>query len=482
MSSESNRATTYPYTPGFYSGDRPEIVTSRFQYEDSYTLERSLATGGYEGLKAALAKPAPDIHDEVKKATVLGRGGAGFPAGTKWGLTPPGVFPRYLVVNGDESEPGTYKDRLLMERDPHQLIEGCLIACYAAGLSQCFLYIRGEMALAQERVATALNEAYAAGYVGRNILGSSFSVDIVLHWGAGAYVVGEETALIESLEGNRGMPRLKPPFFPAAIGLYGKPTIVNNVETLANLPWLMVNGADAYLGIGTATSPGTRMVAISGHVNRPGVFEIVNGTTTFRDLIYGDEFCQGIRNGNELKAFVPGGGSAPWFIADQLDLPFEGRLVGAAGSMLGSGAIMVMDDTTDIPAAALTLTRFYAHESCGKCTPCREGGTWLMRILERVVAGKGTARDLDQLYEVGEIICPGAFPHAASTALDIPAVPFPYKMTTICFVGPSAYAPVHSALTLFRDEFEAKLMKRVFIPVSSAPALADAAAVPAGAH
>ncbi len=460
-------ATTYAHTPGFYSGDRPEIVTSRFRYDDSYTIERFLATEGYEGLKAALARPATAIHEEVKNATVLGRGGAGFPAGTKWGLTPPGVFPRYLVVNGDESEPGTYKDRLLMERDPHQLIEGCLIACYAAGLSQCFLYIRGEMALAQERVATALNEAYAAGYIGKNILGTDFSVDMVLHWGAGAYVVGEETALIESLEGNRGMPRLKPPFFPAAIGLYGKPTIVNNVETLANLPWLLCHGADEYVKIGTPTSPGTRMVAVSGHVKRPGVFEIVNGTTTFRDLIYGDEFCQGIRNGNELKAFVPGGGSAPWFIADQLDLPFEGRLVGAAGSMLGSGAIMVMDDTTDIPAAALTLTRFYAHESCGKCAPCREGGTWLMRILERVVAGIGTSRDLDQLYEVGETICPGAFPHASSTALDIPAVPFPYKMTTICFVGPSAYAPIHSALTLFRDEFEAKIVKRTFIPVTA---------------
>ncbi|CAB4885531.1 unannotated protein [freshwater metagenome] len=458
--------TTYSHVPGYVAGDRPQIVTSRFQYDDSYTLERAVATDGYAGLRAALGRSATEVHDEVKTATVLGRGGAGFPAGTKWGLTPQAVWPRYLVVNGDESEPGTYKDRLLMERDPHQLIEGCLIACYAAGLSQCFLYIRGEMALAQERVAAALNEAYAAGYVGNNILGSDFSVDIVLHWGAGAYVVGEETALIESLEGNRGMPRLKPPFFPAAIGLYGKPTIVNNVETLANLPWLMRNGAAAYTAIGSATSPGTRMVAVSGHVKRPGVYEIINGTTTFRDLLYNDEFCGGIRDDNELKAFVPGGGSAPWFLPDQLDLPFEGRLIGAAGSMAGSGAVMVMDHTTDIPKAALTLTRFYAHESCGKCTPCREGGTWLMRILDRVVAGQGTARDLDQLLEVGATICPGDFPHASSERLGIAAVPFPYKMTTICFVGPSAYTPVHSALTLFRDEFEAKLLKRTFIPVT----------------
>ena len=459
---------TNSFAPGFYEGERPRIVTSRFGMEDSHTLARYLATGGYEGLRKALGRPANEVHDEVRSATVLGRGGAGFPAGTKWGLTPQDVWPRYLVVNGDESEPGTYKDRLLMERDPHQLIEGCLIACYAAGLSQCFLYIRGEMALAQERVATALNDAYAAGYVGRNILGSSFSVDIVLHWGAGAYVVGEETALIESLEGNRGMPRLKPPYFPAAIGLYGQPTIVNNVETLANLPWLMVNGAEAYTAIGTPTSPGTRMVAVSGHVKRPGVYEIVNGTTTFRDLLFGEDFCGGMRDGRTLKAFVPGGGSAPWFLPDQLDLPFEASQVGPAGSMLGSGAVMVMDDTTDIPKAALTLTRFYAHESCGKCTPCREGGTWLERILSRIVDGKGTDADLDQLMEVGQSICPGAFPHASSERLGIDAVPFPYRMNTICFVGPSAFAPVHSALTLFREEFEARVTRRIHIPVTAA--------------
>jgi len=458
--------TTYPWAAGYVAGDRPQIVTARFQYEDSHTLERYLATGGYQGLRAALAKPASSVHDDVKGATVLGRGGAGFPAGTKWGLTPAGKFPRYLVVNGDESEPGTYKDRLLMECDPHQLIEGCLIACYAAGLSQCFLYIRGEMAVAHERVGLALNEAYAAGYIGKNILGTKFSVDIALHWGAGAYVVGEETALIESLEGKRGEPRLKPPYFPAAIGLYGQPTIVNNVETLANLPWLLCNGVEAYTAIGTPTSPGTRMVAVSGHVQRPGVFEIINGTTTFRDLLYGEEFGGGIRNGNDLKAFVPGGGSAPWFTPEQLDLPFEGRLVAAAGSMLGSGAIMVMDSSTDIPKAALSLTRFYAHESCGQCTPCREGGTWLERILSRICDGHGTTSDLDLLIEVGTSICPGDFPHASSTKLGLEAKPFPYKMTTICFVGPSAYAPVHSALTLFREEFEAKIVKRISIPVT----------------
>ncbi|MGD9794189.1 MAG: NADH-quinone oxidoreductase subunit F, partial [Acidimicrobiia bacterium] len=422
----------------------------------------------------------PDaVHKSVTGATLLGRGGAGFAAGVKWGLMPQNTWPRYLVVNGDESEPGTYKDRLLMERDPHQLIEGCLIACYAVGLSQCFLYVRGEMAQAQERLATALNEAYAAGYIGKNIMGSDFSVDIVLHWGAGAYVVGEETALIESLEGNRGMPRLKPPYFPAAIGLYGRPTIVNNVETLSNLPWLMRNGVEAYTAIGTKTSPGTRMVAVSGHVKRPGVYEIVNGTTTFRDLLYGEEFCGGIRDDNALKAFVPGGGSAPWFGPDQLDLPFEGSMIGPQGSMLGSGAVMVMDSTTDIPAAALTLTRFYAHESCGKCTPCREGGTWLERILSRIVSGLGRPSDLQLLRDVGASICPGDFPHASSERLGLGAVPFPYKMTTICFVGPSAFAPVHSALTLFPEEFEARITQRDTIPVSAGPV--SAGPVSAGA-
>jgi NADH-quinone oxidoreductase subunit F len=471
---------SYTWAPGYYDdADRPQIVTSRFHYDDSYTLDRYLSTDGYEGLRKALESKPEDVHTEVRNSTLLGRGGAGFPAGVKWGFTPQGVWPRYLVVNGDESEPGTYKDRLLMELDPHQLIEGCLIACYAAGLSQCFLYVRGEMAVAQERIAAALDEAYDNGYVGKNILGTDFSVDIVLHWGAGAYVVGEETALIESLEGERGMPRLKPPFFPAAVGLYGRPTIVNNVETLANLPFIAKNGSAAYTAIGTETSPGTRMIAVSGHVKRPGVYEIVNGSTTFRDLIYGDEFCQGIRDDNDLKAFVPGGGSAPWFLPDQLDIPFEGKEASQAGSMLGSGAVMVMDSTTDIPAAALTLVKFYAHESCGKCVPCREGGTWLYRILERIVGGDGTDADLATILEVGESICPGEMPHASSERLGLEARPFPYKMTTICFVGPSAYVPVHSAMTLFPEEFEVLVTKREvrsFIPVTAAPAVAGGGA------
>ncbi len=458
-----------PHAPGYVDNGGPKIVTSRFEHDDSFTLDRYEATDGYRGLRRALDRTPAQVHDEVREATVLGRGGAGFPAGVKWGFMPPGKFPYYLVVNGDESEPGTYKDRLLMERDPHQLIEGCLITCYALGLAQCFLYVRGEMALAQERLARALNDAYAKGYVGKNILGTDFSVDITLTWGAGAYIVGEETALIESLEGNRGMPRLKPPYFPAAIGLYGQPTIVNNVETLSNLPWLMMNGAEAYKQFGSEASPGTRMVAISGHVKRPGVYEIEQGITTFRDLFYGDDFCQGIREDNELKMFVPGGGSAPWFFPEQLDLPLESRAVGGEGSMLGSGAIIVMDETTDAVKAALRLVRFFARESCGKCTPCREGTTWEERVLQRILDGEGRPSDIDMLLDIADNISPGPYPVAADPNQGLEAVPFPPKQTTICPLGPSSVAPITSTIRRFRHEYEAKITKRDAIPVSAAP-------------
>ncbi len=262
------------------------------------------------------------------------------------------------------------------------------------------------MALAQERIAAALNDAYAAGYVGKNILGTDFSVDVVLHWGAGAYIVGEETALIESLEGNRGMPRLKPPFFPAAKGLYLQPTVVNNVETLSNLPWILRNGGAAFAELGAEASRGTRMFAVSGHVRNPGVYEVEFGVTTFRDLIYAPVYGGGIRDGNELKAFIPGGASAPWFYEEHLDLPLETGAVGQAGSMLGSGAIVVMDDTTDMVKACLRVVRFFARESCGKCTPCREGTAWLEKILERILDGHGRPSDLDLLLDVCDNISP----------------------------------------------------------------------------
>ena len=419
----------------------PLITTSRWEIEDAHTLDRYVKTEGYKALTKALTLTPEEVHDEVKKASLLGRGGAGFPAGVKWGFLPENVWPRYLVVNGDESEPGTYKDRILLERDPHQLIEGCLITCYALGLSQCFLYVRGEMAHGQERIASALNEAYEAGYIGKNILGTEFSVDIVLHWGAGAYIVGEETALIESLEGNRGMPRLKPPFFPASIGLYGKPTIVNNVETLSNVPWIVLHGGEKFSKIGSEQSTGTRIFAVSGHVNNPGVFEVEFGTTTFRDLIMGENYGQGILNGNKIKAFIPGGASAPWFFEEHLDVPLEKSTVDQAGSMLGSGAIVVMDETTDIVRACHNVVRFFSRESCGKCAPCREGTSWLEKILQRIIDGNGRDDDLDLLLDVCDNISPG--------------ITWPPKQTTICPLGPSAVSPISSAIKKYKHEFEA---------------------------
>jgi NADH-quinone oxidoreductase subunit F len=445
-----------PHAPGYVDNDGPKVVTSRFGDPESYRLTNYENTGGYNALRAVLGMDPDKVHSTVRDAVLLGRGGAGFPAGVKWGFMPP-VWPRYLVVNGDESEPGTYKDRLLMERDPHQLIDGSLITCFALGLNTCYLYVRGEMALAQERIAQALNDAYEAGYAGRNIMGTDVSIDVVLTWGAGAYIVGEETALIESLEGNRGMPRLKPPFFPAAKGLYMKPTIVNNVETLANVPWIVLNGADAYKKFGSERSPGTRMLAISGHVNRPGVYEVEQGVVTFRDLFYGSNYCQGIRNDNELKMFIPGGGSAPWFFPEQLDIPLEAQDVGAAGSMLGSGAIVVMDETTDAVKACLRVVRFFARESCGKCTPCREGTTWEEKILQRINDGYGRPEDIDLLLSIGDQISPGPYPAAAFSEQGVTAVPFPPRQTTICPLGPSSVAPITSAIRRFRHEFECRI-------------------------
>ncbi len=419
----------------------PPIVTSRFAQADGFTYDGYVRSGGYTALRTALTEMTPEqVHDEVKTSEMQGRGGAGFPAGTKWGFLPADVFPRYLVVNGDESEPGTYKDRLLMELDPHQLIEGVVISCYAFRAVQAFLYVRGEMALAQERIAQALNDAYANNLVGRNVLGTDFSVDITLTWGAGAYIVGEETALIESLEGERGMPRLKPPYFPAAKGLYMQPTIVNNVETLANVPWIIAESGQAFHDIGAPTSTGMRMFAVSGHVERPGVFEVPNGTTTFRMLFEAPEYCGGVRGGRRVKAFIPGGASAMWFYDEHLDLPLDKPTVDKAGSMLGSGAIVVMDETTDMVAACWRIVRFFARESCGKCTPCREGTTWLERILKRMIDGHGRPDDLATLLEVSESISPG--------------LAWPPRQTTICPLGPSAVSPIASAVARFRDEFE----------------------------
>ncbi|HVL91754.1 MAG TPA: NADH-quinone oxidoreductase subunit NuoF [Acidimicrobiales bacterium] len=422
------------------------IVTRRIGRPESWTLRSYLADGGYAGLRKALTMAPADITAEVLTSNILGRGGAGFEAGKKWSMIRK-AQPVYLVINGDESEPSTFKDHMLVEHDPHQLVEGVAICAYAIGAAQAFIFVRGEFALGMERVTAAVNEAYEHGALGANIFGSSFSVDIVVHPGAGAYICGEETALIESLEGKRGFPRIKPPYFPAAIGLYGAPTIVNNVETVSNLPWIVTNGGAAFAALGAGRSTGTRIFSLSGHVNRPGNYEIEMVKHTFRDLIYDPELGGGIRGGRELKAIVPGGASAPWFGPQHLDVPLgqnevggaEGVLPGGGGSMLGSGSIVVMDETTCPVRAAWRLARFFNRESCGQCTPCREGTGWVEKVMRRIEEGAGRDEDLELLVDVCDNIAPG--------------LAFPYPMTTICFLGPSVAMPVVSALQMFRDDF-----------------------------
>ncbi len=418
--------------------ETPRIVTSRIGYEDSHTIDRYLATGGYEALRKALSMTPEAVAAEVDAASLLGRGGAGFPAGRKWSMLRKDPV-TYLVVNGDESEPATFKDHLLVERDPHQLLEGVLIAAYALHVSLAFFYLRGEFALGLERLQQALNDAYAHGAAGHDVFGSGFSIDVVVHPGAGAYICGEETALLESLEGKRGFPRIKPPFFPAAIGLYGQPTVVNNVETMSNLPWIVLNGGAAFAALGQGRSAGTRLFALSGHVRNPGTYELEMVKTTFRDLIYAPVLGGGVRGGNELKAFIPGGVSAPWFGPDQVDLPLGQDEVAEAGSMLGSGSIVVMDSATCMVRAAWRITRFFARESCGQCTPCREGSGWLERVLYRIEHGGGREEDLDLLLDVSDNISPG--------------LQWPPLQTTICVLGPSIPSSIHSAISMFRDEF-----------------------------
>ena len=418
--------------------EAPRIVTSRLGYEDSHTIDRYLATGGYQALRKALAMTPEAVSAEVDAASLLGRGGAGFPAGRKWSMLRKDPV-TYLVVNGDESEPATFKDHLLIERDPHQLLEGVLIAAYALQVSQAFIYLRGEFALGLERLQQALNEAYAHRAVGDDIFGSGFSLDVVVHPGAGAYICGEETALLESLEGKRGFPRIKPPFFPAAIGLYRQPTVVNNVETMSNLPWILLNGGEAFAALGRGRSAGTRLFALSGHVRNPGTYELEMVKTTFRDLIYAPVLGGGIRGGNELKAFIPGGVSAPWFGPEQVDLPLGQDEVAEAGSMLGSGSIVVMDSATCMVRAAWRITKFFARESCGQCTPCREGSGWLERVLFRIEHGAGREEDLELLLDVSDNISPG--------------LRWPPLQTTICVLGPSIPSSIHSAIAMFRDEF-----------------------------
>jgi NADH-quinone oxidoreductase subunit F len=418
----------------------PTIVTSRFGNGAGLSLQAYEASGGYAALRKALAMEPAAIIEEVKAAGLTGRsGGSAFPTGQKWSVLDD-RDPKYLVVNGDESEPGLFKDRALLENDPHQLIEGVLITARAIGAAKAFIYVRGEMALAQERVQTALNEAYAAGYIGANILDSGWALDVVLHSGAGAYIVGEETGLIESLEGKRAFPRAKPPQ-PTSIGLYREPTIVNNVETLSTVPWIINQGGGAMAALGGGRSLGTRIFSISGHVKRPGNYEVELFKTTFRDLVYGEEYGDGIRNENELKAMFLGA-SFNWIGPDQLDVALDIDAMPPFGTPLAPGPV-VWDQTACAVRISWRLVRFFAHESCGQCTPCREGGGWLEKIMYRIEHGAGRMEDLDLLMDVGDNISPG---------IQWPAK-FPPQMTTICPLGPSIPPSYVSALGMFRDEF-----------------------------
>lgn len=421
-----------------------KILTVRMDAHpsDSHTLSRYLATGGYEALTKALHDMSrEDIIEEVKTSNMRGRGGAGFPTGVKWGFLAP-TEPRYLVVNCDESEPGTFNDRQLTERDPHQLLEGIIISSYALGVNHAFVYIRGEYPKAARRLQRAVDEAYEAGYLGADVRGSGFSLDVTLHLGGGAYICGEETALLNSLEGRRGEPRLKPPF-PAVEGLYAKPTIVNNVESISNIPWITTNGGAAYAAIGPERSAGTKMLSISGHIAKPGNYEIVMGMT-WRELIF--DIGGGIPDGRALKAWIPGGASAPWFVPDEhLDTIVSIDDVAANGSMIGAGAVVVMDETTNVVAAAHRIVRFFAHESCGQCTPCREGTSWLEAVLKRILDGNGRPEDIDLMLDISDNISPG--------------LKWPPAMTTICPLGPSTVSPITSITRWFRPELESMIAR-----------------------
>ncbi|NMN97412.1 NADH-quinone oxidoreductase subunit NuoF [Antrihabitans stalactiti] len=403
-------------------------VLSRFWDEpQSWTLETYLRHDGYEGLRKALASTPDQVIQTVKDAGLRGRGGAGFPTGMKWGFIPQGDGkPHYLVVNADESEPGTCKDIPLMMATPHALVEGVIIAAYAIRSSKAFIYVRGEVIPVLRRLQAAVAEAYAAGYLGTNILDSGFDLELVVHAGAGAYICGEETALLDSLEGRRGQPRLRPPF-PAVAGLYACPTVVNNVESIASVPPILLNGIDWFRSMGSEKSPGFTLYSLSGHVTKPGQYEAPLGIT-LRELL---EYAGGIRAGHRLKFWTPGGSSTPIFTDEHLDVALDYEGVGAAGSMLGTKALQIFDETTCVVRAVLRWTEFYEHESCGKCTPCREGTYWLTQILQRLEAGKGTEGDVEKLLDISDSILGKSF----------------------CALGDGAASPILSSIKYFRDEY-----------------------------
>jgi NADH-quinone oxidoreductase subunit F len=403
------------------------VLSKIWDQPDSFTREAYERAGGYQAFRKALRMDPDDIITAVKDSGLRGRGGAGFPTGMKWGFIPQNSGrPNYLVVNADESEPGTCKDIPLMMANPHVLVEGCIISAFAIRSHHAFIYIRGEVLHVIRRVQQAVQEAYEAGYLGKDILGTGYDLELVVHSGAGAYICGEETALLDSLEGYRGQPRLKPPF-PAVAGLYGGPTVINNVESISSVPSIIENGADWFASMGTEKSKGYGIFSLSGHVTRPGQYEAPLGIT-LRELL---DMAGGIREGHRLKFWTPGGSSTPIFTDEHLDVPLDFESVGAAGSMLGTRALQIFDETTCVVRSVLRWTEFYAHESCGKCTPCREGTYWLKQMLVRLEAGQGTEEDLQTMHDIGDNILGRSF----------------------CALGDGAVSPIHSSIKYFRDEY-----------------------------
>jgi NADH-quinone oxidoreductase subunit F len=404
-----------------------------FKYIDEpeqFKIDNYIRNGGYQAIEKVIRQYRPDeVIDIVKKSGIRGRGGAGFPAGVKWGFIPKDTSkPKYLCCNADESEPGTCKDRVLMERDPHMVVEGIIICAYAIQAHHAFVYVRGEFVYPARRMEEAIDEAYEKGYLGKNILGSGYDLEIIVHTGGGAYICGEETALLSSLEGDRGLSRIRPPF-PAIEGLYKCPTVVNNVETLASLPHIINRGPDWYRSFGTEKSPGTKIFSLSGNVERPGNYEVPLGTSLSYII---NELGGGVQGGRKLKAIIPGGSSTPLLMPDQIDTPLDFESVAEAGSMLGSGAIIVIDERACMVWVAMKLMNFYAHESCGKCTPCREGTAWLKRIINRIENGDGREGDIELILDICDNI----------------------MGRTICPLGDAAVLPIMSIIKHFREEFE----------------------------
>ncbi|KAA0081909.1 NADH oxidoreductase (quinone) subunit F [Mycolicibacterium sp. P9-64] len=411
------------------------VLSRSWDEPRSWSLQTHMWHGGYQALEKALAMSPQDVIEFVTASGLRGRGGAGFPTGRKWSFIPQGADtsddkPHYLVINADESEPGTCKDIPLMMATPHLLVEGAIIAAYAIRAHHAFIYVRGEVAPVVRRLQTAVAEAYAAGYLGKDIAGSGFNLELVVHAGAGAYICGEETALLDSLEGRRGQPRLRPPF-PAVAGLYACPTLVNNVETIASVPPILLNGVDWFTSMGTEDSPGFTLYSLSGHVKSPGQYEAPLGIT-LRELL---EHAGGIRDGHELKFWTPGGSSTPLLTAEHLDVPLDYEGMIAAGSMLGTKALQIFDETTCVVRAVRRWTQFYAHESCGKCTPCREGTYWLAQLYERLETGAGTATDIQKLLDISDSLFGKSF----------------------CALGDGAASPIISSVGFFRAEYEAHL-------------------------